>query len=61
MSLKDAAERVKKRKNVMLGDMKGTAQNMAESLPHPLQERPTLFLREPLIKQFRRRLRNEKP
>ena len=60
MSLKDGAERVKKRAKELKEEVKGTVESLTTGLPRPLLERKTLILKEPLLKMVRERLRREK-
>jgi hypothetical protein len=55
MSFKDMAERVKKRAMELREGVRGTFNGLEESLPHPLMNRKTILLREPLIKRLQRR------
>lgn len=60
MSLKNSAERVKKRAQELKEEVKGTVESLGESLPRPLLERKTLILKEPALKIIRKRLRERK-
>jgi len=60
MSLKNSAERVKKRAQELKEEVKGTVESLGESLPRPLLERKTVILKEPVLKTLRRRLKERK-
>lgn len=55
MSLKGASERLKKRVEELKEEVKGTVESLAETVPRPLAERKTIFLREPILKRLKRR------
>jgi len=59
LTLKDSAERLKQRVQELRQEVRGVVENLGGAIPRPLRERiesrPTLILREPLIKQLRRR------
>jgi len=55
LSIKEISERIKKRATEMREDMKGTVRSLEDGLPHPFMNRPTLILREPLVKRLQKR------
>ena len=57
MSLKESAERVKKRRQELKEEIRGTVGDLGETLPRPLLERKTIILSEPLLKRARRKAR----
>jgi hypothetical protein len=57
LSLKESAERVKKRRQELKDEVRGTVGDLSETLPRPLLERKTIILSEPLLKRARRKLR----
>lgn len=56
MSLRDTSESIKEKTQKLKREVRATMQDLGGSLPRPLMERKTLILREPLLKQLRRRL-----
>jgi len=60
MSLKEASNRLKRRTKELREEVKGTVEDLAEAIPHPLAERKTIFLREPIIKRLMKGRRERK-
>lgn len=59
MSLKDTAERLRRRAKELRGEVEGTVESLTGSLPRPLRERKTLVLRQSLLKTLEERLRKK--
>jgi len=59
MSLKESSQTVKEKAKELREEFRSTMQNLGQGIPRPLMERPTLILKEPLLKQFMRK-RGEK-
>lgn len=60
MGLKDTSEKVKRSAQELREEVRDIVQNLGEGLPRPLMERHTLILKEPLMKQLRRRREEKK-
>lgn len=55
-----AAKRVRKRVEEVRKEVRMTVDHLLKAMPRPLEERPTIFLREPLIKRLRERIEEKK-
>jgi len=57
MSLKETSERIKKIAEELKDEVKGTVEGLGGTVPRPLMERKTFFLKEPIVKMIRRRMK----
>jgi len=55
MGLKESSQAVKEKAQELREEFRSTMQNLGQGVPRPLMERPTLILKEPLVKQLMRR------
>jgi len=60
MSLKESSKTVKEKAQELREEVRSTVQNLGQGVPRPLMERPTLILKEPLIKQLMRKRERER-
>ena len=57
MSIKEAADKVRKQTEELKEEVKETVQTITDMVPRPIMERPTLVLTEPILARLRKRRR----